>query len=444
MEETWIKELKRTFKEDWIPILSLAFYDLWLLAFPLQGYFFLEIKKSSAFSYFIIPHALSFFVITTTAYKMNFEKLSLFFGLITSALTILFVHASPVFQKLILFIIGFTSAFLIVRIACGLKRTRDPLLSSAVGLIIGNILLGFLLYLNIPKSYFFYILGILLCIQIWLKLYSSSTNRIGKFFKYLPFVFFFYLLIGNFYVGLMPLYLKYLYCKGIELGFYILAIIFSVKLYKKREDLSLSAGIGAGIFAVAFLHYINRLTINLSMYFVQMAAGFMDVFCFGTFLKEEDPLRSFSLGAGFMLLGPALGFPVLYYYKWTPLMSIGGNIILGFALLIFYFSQTKIEKVKKEHVKESPKEGDSESDLKMYNIPEDMFSLREKDVLNLLMKGLTIKEISKELNISESTVKTYLHRIYRKLKVSSKAELFNKLSSYKNQKIVKLRIVKKS
>ena len=50
------------------------------------------------------------------------------------------------------------------------------------------------------------------------------------------------------------------------------------------------------------------------------------------------------------------------------------------------------------------------------------FSLREKEVVELLLKGLSNKQIARALRISESTVEFHLTNIYRKLGVSSRTE----------------------
>ncbi|MFW6429162.1 MAG: helix-turn-helix transcriptional regulator [Desulfosalsimonas sp.] len=45
------------------------------------------------------------------------------------------------------------------------------------------------------------------------------------------------------------------------------------------------------------------------------------------------------------------------------------------------------------------------------------------------MAGRTYRQTAAELDISESTVKTYMHRIYEKMGVSGKKNLFEKLNS---------------
>jgi DNA-binding NarL/FixJ family response regulator len=47
---------------------------------------------------------------------------------------------------------------------------------------------------------------------------------------------------------------------------------------------------------------------------------------------------------------------------------------------------------------------------------------REREILVLLMDGSTTRQISKELFLSEGTVKTHLTAIYRKLGVTNRTE----------------------
>lgn len=56
-----------------------------------------------------------------------------------------------------------------------------------------------------------------------------------------------------------------------------------------------------------------------------------------------------------------------------------------------------------------------------------VLSDRETEVMNLLIKGATAKEIKLALNIQHSTVSTYKNRIFEKLKVSNVIELAHKI-----------------
>ncbi len=51
-----------------------------------------------------------------------------------------------------------------------------------------------------------------------------------------------------------------------------------------------------------------------------------------------------------------------------------------------------------------------------------LLSAREKEVLDLITKGFTAQEIARLMALSHFTVRTFVRRIYSKLKVTSKAE----------------------
>jgi DNA-binding CsgD family transcriptional regulator len=49
-------------------------------------------------------------------------------------------------------------------------------------------------------------------------------------------------------------------------------------------------------------------------------------------------------------------------------------------------------------------------------------SPKELEILKLVGRGKTSKEISKDLGISDSTLSNYLHNIFEKIEVSNRAE----------------------
>jgi len=60
------------------------------------------------------------------------------------------------------------------------------------------------------------------------------------------------------------------------------------------------------------------------------------------------------------------------------------------------------------------------------NTANSLLSQREKEVLELVAKGLLYKEIAQRLTISAETVKKHLKNIYQKLHVQNKVEALNK------------------
>lgn len=57
----------------------------------------------------------------------------------------------------------------------------------------------------------------------------------------------------------------------------------------------------------------------------------------------------------------------------------------------------------------------------------DLLTIREKEILTSLSKGLRYKEIAAELNIGLETVRTHARNIYEKLQVQSRTEAINKI-----------------
>jgi DNA-binding NarL/FixJ family response regulator len=55
--------------------------------------------------------------------------------------------------------------------------------------------------------------------------------------------------------------------------------------------------------------------------------------------------------------------------------------------------------------------------------PLDMLSNREKQIVELICKGLSFKEAAKQLQVAPSTVSNHLYRVYEKLGINSRTEL---------------------
>jgi RNA polymerase sigma factor (sigma-70 family) len=62
----------------------------------------------------------------------------------------------------------------------------------------------------------------------------------------------------------------------------------------------------------------------------------------------------------------------------------------------------------------------------LINDTNSLLSQREKEVLELLAKGLLYKEIAQQLGVTSETIKKHLKNIYQKLHVQNKIEAINK------------------
>jgi len=56
-----------------------------------------------------------------------------------------------------------------------------------------------------------------------------------------------------------------------------------------------------------------------------------------------------------------------------------------------------------------------------------LLTTREKEVIHLLSRALTYKEISSKIDVSPETVKKHARNIYRKLKAKNKIDALSKV-----------------
>ncbi len=107
---------------------------------------------------------------------------------------------------------------------------------------------------------------------------------------------------------------------------------------------------------------------------------------------------------------------------WFKLMIIG--IIMTLIALIIFF---------KNKSKNSPNHPDETVEQLFTN---NIITEREKEIINLIMKGKSNKEIEDELFISLGTVKNHLYNIYKKLNIKSRTQLISFLKYEKKEKLI--------
>ncbi|MCL2521347.1 MAG: LuxR C-terminal-related transcriptional regulator [Erysipelotrichales bacterium] len=64
-----------------------------------------------------------------------------------------------------------------------------------------------------------------------------------------------------------------------------------------------------------------------------------------------------------------------------------------------------------------------------------LLTLREKEIFNLLLKKLTTKDISIQLNISEKTVRNHISNVIQKLGVKGRTQAILELIKIKELEI---------
>jgi len=254
--------------------------------------------------------------------------------------------------------------------------------------------------------------------------------------KYLPFVFVFQLVSGLMYGFLMEEYAVHGILKGSELLFYIFAVLGGVYVADRRLDALLALGVLGAMFSFSFLLGKAGLATNMSMYAMQGAAGFIDLFLLCLLLSCEGTSKALGYGLATTCFA-IVGGKILSMVAGEQLSLIvsSGNIILTLSVLLLYFKNKKGESVPIPCLETvGPGQQNDTFDSVLVNdshgrsngVPRGFskrFSEKEKRVLELVLLGKTFREAAALLEISESSVKTYMKRIYEKTGVASKPEL---------------------
>lgn len=100
--------------------------------------------------------------------------------------------------------------------------------------------------------------------------------------------------------------------------------------------------------------------------------------------------------------------------------------LLSSALAIVYLKYSFDNLFVKNHVVETSSESINERKLNDF-ISEHSITSRQEEIIKLIVDGDSNKEISEKLFITEGTVKTHIYNIFKKVDVSSRTQLLNKI-----------------
>lgn len=176
----------------------------------------------------------------------------------------------------------------------------------------------------------------------------------------------------------------------------------------------------------AFL--VNRVTRYGAWFWVHIAYAYSlylagTALIFRDFFRQRGNQRSISV-LGVVATSMPLAFNMLYVLRLIPGINRDFSTLV-FASTSFTFLVWAARKVNITlSVNEGPEEAANGSTP---NPPGEPMSRRELAVYNLLVEGLSNKEIASRLCISENTAKTHTRHIYRKLGVSNRQELHERL-----------------
>lgn len=424
-----------------IEALPLAGFVFWLISFPMNGFLMPEQWGNYLF-YFTFSSAVSYlFSPFLFRDRKVFDILTKLAALFVALLTVL-SSLSPVSGKVMLSLMGVLSVFVMYRSIAVLRSSHYPVVSAALAIAIGNILVFALSYLNLQEIFKFFIVAASLFPAIVIRAGYSEESNIAEIKRYLAFIFVFYLVGGILYAFIMPQYESVAMFKGFELLSYVFSALVGIYLVKKRRDIALALGIILGTLSFSFMLLGGHLFTTLSMFSIQASFGLVDLYVVSLLVACGGTARITGLGFGTVCLAITSGEAVSTFIDGaTAPVIAAGNIVLVLSVIIFYLTILRgkggfsvAEDAMGGNSTESRRNGIFKGELeeileRSYEPFQKRLSEKEKSVLLLVIQGKTYRDAATDLGISESTVKTHMKRICEKMGVYNKDDLMEKLLS---------------
>ncbi len=452
---------------------SLGLYFGWMLAFPFYGPIY-----SVAFSddsLFIMPMVMVFMIAHTMTYIVSgicLRQTSIWFKMmiiglaatLMSSLLLVFNHPWLGFISMLImgiasavFILGWSVVFSFV----GEKESHLKIMASTIVLANLVVLVFFIMRPLITiNNYLILSMTPLILTAFLIKIASSShvmwvesVNVMSKVPKHLLLIFFLFIfniyLNGGFMYTVMLPSLRY---KGFFAPYYpyLLYMLVLTILYVFNQRISniLIAYLGIALLGLAFISFA---LLNESIYGYIMTIGLMEAAfaLLDLFLWTSLGLLVSKYGKPYLFFGILLAANttsiIVGHLISDNISNIENNRYLVVALLsaasIFLAVIVIPWLMRIINASHSPPfKLNAESIYRqryaqlITHLPQDMhLTQRESEVVMLVLKGLTNKDIANELFISEHTIKTHLKKIHGKFGVSRKKDLIYLASNEKSK-----------
>ena len=457
-----------------------AAFVVWLLAIAMDGPLPGAIGVPGAADYFLPAHIGSLLLIGLFCPRRFFGTLLLTGGVLSVLLSISIGFSDPVFAPYMLAAVGVTSSPIAIGACLLLRRNSSPLYAALIGLAVGNILFVPVSLWPEPGLLAFAAVSMpLIAIPALYIRLPADTEGTGaaSLWRFLPFIFLFQIVSGLMYAFMMPAYAGFAYVPGSELVFYIAGAAASRRIASANPDLAMVCGVVLGMVAFTTLQAGDfPISLNTGMFTMMAAAGFIDMVLLVIILSSPDPQKAAGTGLAVLCGGILAGkFTVRYFATAAGSIALTGNLVLNISIVTLYFlgrqhfafhenpsgrgdsgepvsngsskslaatitpdmvqpASAAAGKTASGSVSESFPTSLPQMANAMEHLPEHLrllLSEREYHVLGRALAGSTYRETAAELGISESTVKTYMYRIYEKMGVKGKKQLFEKLSHFR-------------
>jgi DNA-binding CsgD family transcriptional regulator len=403
------------------PAWAFAGYVLWLTAFPMSGSL---LNDRADLFWFLLPHTGLLFALGRFCGAGRFDVVGRVGVLLTMVLTGLF-PLLPAFPEALLVLMGLSAAPVSLRAGVALKSASSPVLAALTGLVVGNTLL--LPIARVPDDAAGFAVAALALLPLLFATAPRQALRAETrgLFSYLAFVFVFQLVSGLMYGFLYPAYANAALWPGSELLFYMTgASLATLLVVRGQSDIALIVGVVWAMAAFVLLIYgAGTRLVTPSMYAMMLAAGTIDLFLLGHVLSFPNVLRAYGYGTGVLCTGIVAGRVLaMAVSEAGDEVGLVGSIALNVSVLVLFLMD------RRRATSTAVPPGQDAGILPPALLSR--LSDQERLVLEGVLERRTYKDIARQLGISESSVKTYMHRIYEKTGVTGKRQLMSRLHEH--------------
>ncbi|MCG5535230.1 helix-turn-helix transcriptional regulator [Ectothiorhodospira mobilis] len=397
-------------------------YVAWLTAFPMSG---VLLQGMGDMLWFLMPHTLALFALghgsdpARSRVRIPGAAALLLTALLTAAAPLVTLPTGT-----LLVLLGIISAPVSLRMGQHLGAAERPVPTAALALAAGNLLALALILTPLPDPLRFLLLALSLAfLAPEPRIPPPASPPRPRLYTYLPFILVFQLVSGLMYAGLLPAYAAHAALPGIEVTFYGLGALGAVVVLQRFDPaVTLLGGVIAALTAFSLWHLApTGFGVQGALFLMMIAAGTVDLFLLSRVLAEGNLQAAYGRGVGTLCLGIVLGrLLALSAGEAADTLAFIGLMLLNLSALILVLP-LKRHQAGVDETPPTPAPADIPGEILQ------RLSEQERLVLEQVLGDKTYREIASGLSISESSVKTYMHRIYRKTGVYRRHQLLQQL-----------------
>ncbi|SEP98378.1 regulatory protein, luxR family [Ectothiorhodospira magna] len=413
------------------PIFNASLYIVWLIMLPMSGAL---LTQEHLMPWFLASHVIAVIALGTLGHRLApvFLEKVVRFGVITTAglsLLALELQGHGTGCLVLMLMLGITSAPVSLRMLEYLRCCQRPVPPAALALAGGNGLALALILAPLSLQLKLALVSVLLlCLlprpQPPSMAQTDQVGHMGQLYIYLPFIFVFQIVAGLMYGGMIPAYETHAIVPGLEIIFYGIGALGCLWLLRHTYPVAMLVGVLVALVAFGLWSLLPAgAGIHSAMFLMMLGAGIVDLLMLSLVLTRTDLIRAFGLGVGTLcagiLMGKLLALILGGAAETTAFIAL---VLLNMAVLTLFFPWAKKHDIPTD--KPAPPNGpDTRATVELPGHFATLLSEKEQQVLLLVLMDKTYREVAHTLAISESSVKTYMHRIFQKTGVYRRHQL---------------------